>query len=906
MPRLILKSPYIKPGGEKDAGRYVRYIATREGVQKISDSRRNLPATKKQKVLIEQLTIDFPDIKELFEYEDYMAASTRENASELINIALELNPEVIQHSEIYVGYIATRPGVEKQGEHGLFADEKNPSLAEIQQEVSEHKGNVWTHIFSLRREDAERLGFNKAQAWRDLLLSHRGTISDAMKIPQDEFRWCAAYHDAGHHPHVHMVAYSTDPKGGYLTKKGIQEIKSAIARDIFRQDLTSIYEQKTEYRAEVAEQARETMDHLIQKMQSGVHENSVVERLLLELSEQLKDTGGKKVYGYLKAPLKRMVDQIVDALAESPVVADCYQKWWEIQCEILRTYMDESPELLPLSRQKEFQSIKNMIIKEALRLSDEHFVPDYENETHDDPQREWDDALEAEDNLTGSAANIFQSDVTSKIHIEWGEDYLLARQHLFGGDEVEQDFIKGRELFEKEAADGNVLAMHDLARMAMDGLGSEPDRELAQQWYKKALDGFLLLEEEKESAYLEYRIGKMNAAGLGTGQDYKEAASWYQKASAKDHKYALYSLAGLYHRGQGVSQSLQEAFQLYERSALKDFPYAHYELARMLQKGEGVQKDADRGEEHFRKAFSGFCEMEQQVRDDKLQYRLGWMLLTGTGTEKDESLARECFEKSARLGNPHAQYQLARLYLKNPASDPYQIADAIRWMEQAAVDGNAAAQYQLAKVYRDGVYVEKDISKAIDLFQRSANQGSDFAAYALGKLLLDGLELPRDIEEALHWLTLAAERNNQYAQYGLGKLYLEEEDIPKDVDAALRWLTASAEQGNQFAQYALGKIYLLGKEVPKDKEKAIYYFAAAAAQGNEYAQYFLDHMEELPHPSLALATTRLLHHLGNIFLDKSVPPASAGGQHTDRKLRQKLMEKKIAQGHARRDHELTH
>lgn len=905
MPRLILKSPYIKPGGGKNAGGYVQYIATREGVQKISDSRRNLPATKKQKALIEQLTIDFPDMKELFEYEDYIASPTRENASELITMALEVNLEVIQHSEIYVGYIATRPGTQKQGEHGLFSDEKNPALAAIRQEVSEHKGNVWTHIFSLCREDAERLGFDKAEAWRDLLMTHRDTISQAMKIPQGEFRWCAAYHDAGHHPHVHMVAYSADPKGGYLTKNGIQEIKSAVARDIFRQDLTSIYEQKTGYRREVMEQIKETMDTLIQKMQNGVHENPVVERLLLELAEQLKDADGKKVYGYLKAPLKKMVDQIVDALAGSPLVTNCYQKWWELQCEILRTYKDELPELLPLSRQKEFQPIKNMIIKEALGLGGSAFVTDIESQSDDDAPQEWSDALEAEDDPKEQKGNVLQSDCTSKLHIEWSEDYLLARQHLFGGDEVEQDFFKARELFIKEAEEGNVLAMYDLGRMAQDGLGSEPDKELAERWYEKALNGFLILEEEKKSAYLEYRIGKMNAAGLGTGQDYGKAALWFQKACMRDHKYALYSLAGLNQRGQGVPQNLGESFRLYERSALKDFPYAHYELARMLQKGEGTQKDSVCAEAHMEKAFQGFRSLEEKGRDDKLQYRIGWMLLTDTGTEKDETLAREYFEKAAQLGNPHAQFQLAKLYLSDKESDPFQIQDAIRWLEQAAGDGNPAAQYQLAKVYRDGMHVEIDIQKAIELLQMAAEKEHDYASYALGKLYLDGAETHKDIEKALCWLIHSADRNNPHAQYNLGKIYLEGEDIPKNVDAAVRWLSASAVQGNQFAQYTLGKVYLLGKEVTKDKEKAISFFTAAAAQGNEYAQYFLDHMDDLQKPSLALATTRLMHHLGNIFRDKSVPSPASGGQHTDRKLRQKLLEKKIAQGHARGDHEIT-
>lgn len=906
MPRLILKSPYIKQGDEKNVGGYIRYIATREGVQKISDSSKNLPSTIKQQKLIEQLTLDFPDMKELFEFEDYVAASTRGNASELIYMALEANLEVWRHSETYIGYIATRPGVQKLAEHGLFTDERNPSLAAIQQEVSEHKGNVWTHIFSIRREDAERLGFDKAEAWRDLLLTHRDTISRSMKIPLDEFRWCAAFHDAGHHPHVHMVAYSSSPKGGYLTKKGIWEIKSAIAKDIFRQDLTAIYEQKTGYRSEVVEQTRDSLNTLIQRMQSGIHEGPVVEELMLQLSEQLKDVSGKRVYAYLKAPVKKKVDQIVDKLAENPLVSECYQKWWKLQSEILQTYKDDLPELLPLSKQKEFQSIKNMIIRESLGLDDVSDTLDYESRIDDDPPSDWDDALEDENSSTEPEDNMYSNDEPKKLHVAWNEEYMLARQHLFGGDEVAQDFSKAGELFMQEAECGNVLAMYDLARMLKDGLGCEPDTEFAGHWYEKALDGFITLEKEKESAYLEYRIGKMNAAGLGTEQDYVKAALWFRKACSKNHKYALYSLAGLLHRGQGVPQNLTEAYRRYARAALKGFPYAHYELAKMLKNGEGTQKDSVLAEVHMKEAFLGFLDLERQGKDDKLQYRLGWMLLTGTGTNKNVELAREYFEKAARLGNSHAQYHLSMLYLMDNTPDPYQIKEAIEWMNQAAKDGNALAQYQLAKMYRDGIHIEKDIQKAISLFQNAAGSENHYAAYALGKLLVDGAETPKDMEKALYWLTYAAERSNPHAQYRLGKLYLAEERIPKNVDAALRWLTASAEQGNQFAQYTLGKVYLLGKEVLKDKEKAIYYFTAAASHGNEYAKYFLDHMEELRNPSLVLAGTRLLRHLGNIFQDKSIPPVMSGNNHTDSKLRQKLTEKKLLQGHARGDHELTH
>ena len=211
MAKLILKSPYIKSTG--GASGYLKYIATRERVEIIPDDR---PPTRKQEQLITKLVKDFPDSKTLYEYEDYIAKPTKANASAFITLALESNWDALNESDQYMKYIATRPRAERLGEHGLFGDEDGVVLDKAMEEMENYTGNVWTHIVSLKREDAARLGFDNAAAWRDLLRAHRNDIAAAMKIPPNDFRWYAAFHDEGDHPHVHMMAWSAKAGQAYL------------------------------------------------------------------------------------------------------------------------------------------------------------------------------------------------------------------------------------------------------------------------------------------------------------------------------------------------------------------------------------------------------------------------------------------------------------------------------------------------------------------------------------------------------------------------------------------------------------------------------------------------------------------------------------------------------------------
>ena len=218
-------------------------------------------------------------------------------------------------------------------------------------------------------EDAERLGYDSAEAWRDLVRACLPEIARGYKIHPDHLRWYAAFHRKEKQVHIHMVIFSTDPKEGYLTKAGIRQVKSAFARRIYQQDLLHVYERKTAYRDTLQREARQAMVELVQQMKSGTAENPKLELLLEDLAQRLRSAKGKKVYGYLPPRTKAVVDEIVDLLAQDQRVAQAYELWYQMREEICRTYSEDLPKRLPLSRQKEFKTVRNLVVREALRLS---------------------------------------------------------------------------------------------------------------------------------------------------------------------------------------------------------------------------------------------------------------------------------------------------------------------------------------------------------------------------------------------------------------------------------------------------------------------------------------------------------------------------------------------------------
>lgn len=899
MAKLVTKFKYLNPNCDTNIGGYVRYIATREGVEKIDDSKKLSPATKKQERFIEKILQDFPDAKEMLEYEDYQKDKTIGNASEFITRALEDNAHEVMSTKTYADYIATRPRAERFGTHGLFTDDGiEVKLNKVSQELNLHGGNVWTAIVSLRREDAERLGFNTGIRWRDMLRTQTQALASNLKIPMENLRWYAAFHNESHHPHVHLLAYSVIENEGYLTKQGVHNLRSSFAKDIFAQDLLCTYEKQTEHRDSLRRKSREIIREMVEKINTGVYDNPKLEQQLMKLADRLSRTGGKKVYGYLKADVKAVIDSIVEELAGDERIGALYDLWYEQREEVLKTYIQEMPKRIPLSQNKEFKSIKNAVIQEAMNLVTEKKIIEEIEETGEEKMTE--DETEQKENMMFCPENepiemetsedkadigIIYDSYTRPFRYQkkskrddtwWSSAYKQARLCLYGTKETKPDFGQALSLMQKEAERGNGFAMHDVGKMILSGLGCEANKETAQEWFRKAYTAFCVKEKTaKNKNYFQYRIGKLYSFGYGVEQDYGKAALWYEKA--KENPFALYSLGVLYLRGQGVELDKERAFVLFMKAAThstKPNAYAQYELGKMYQDGIGTVVSPGDSAKWYEKAYQGFLRIEQNMADDKLYYRLGQMNLTGKGTEVNLPKAGEYFEKAAELDNQDAMFGLGKLHL-NPEYENYDVSKAVDFLLKAAKSGHSQAQYLLGKLFLTGEVVTKNTAYAlrwleesvaqensyaqyllgktllygnedilpdgrrgVGLLEQSISQKNSMAAYILGKAYLEGTSVLQDINKAVCLLMTATKQNNPYAGYLLGKLYYRGEVVSKDVSKALCYLEQSAGLGNEFAAYLAGKIYLT-EEGTRDVTKAIWYLESAWEKGNHYAGYQL-------------------------------------------------------------------
>lgn len=740
MAKLVTKFKYLKPSEGRNLGGYVKYIATREGVHMIDDTGKLAPTTMKQKQFIEKLLKDFPDSQEMLEYEDYLKEQTVGNASEFITRVLEDNAYEVMNTKTYADYIATRPRAQRFGSHGLFTDDGvQVILSKVSEELNLHGGNVWTVIISLRREDAERLGFNDGVRWRDMLRTQTEALATNLKIPMENLKWFAAFHNESHHPHVHLIAYSSQEQEGYLTKQGVNNLRRSFANDIFAQDLLCLFEKQTEYRDALRKESRVRIEEIIAELNQGNFDNPKVEELLLQLADRLSKTSGKKVYGYLKADVKAIVDRIVGELEKDTRIAELYNLWYEQTEEIRKTYTETLPSRVPFSQNKEFKSIRNAVIQEAVHIMSGKYDADIKEIPLDREQVEnysmEDDAFEY--TYTENEYRTYSG--RKKKDTWWTDEYKKARFYYYGTKDIPSDFPKAFELMEREAEKGNGFAMHDLAKMYLLGLGCDKDEELAQEWFAKTYEAFIKQEAKtKFNEYLQYRIGKLYVFGYGVEQSYQKAAEWYQKAVNAMNPFAAYALGSLYRRGQGVEQDDKKAFELYKMAANNQrFPnaYAAYELGRMCKKEIGTEQDLQASSEWYKQAYEGFLKIEESMADEKLYYRLGQMNMNGIGTKIDYEKAREYYKKALELENVDALYGLGRLYLKKD----YEYRDrekAIEYLTQAAEQGHEYAQkllewlrnnrspsgmtgminlmYHISRVFRDKLAKEHSLKGGVD------------------------------------------------------------------------------------------------------------------------------------------------------------------------------------------------
>ena len=745
--QLIVTSRYLKSGNQKIKNKrrnYTKYIATRETVE-VRDQNtidRNDNATKNQKELIDDLLIDFPEAKRYLEYGDYIADSTVENASELISTIIERNADIIGNRQNFVGYMAMRPGVQKRGSHGLFNEKDEPIILDrVANEIANHKGNVWSHVVSLRREDAIRLGYDNSEVWRDLVKRHISDIAKAQRIPLCNLKWYAAFHDTTHHPHIHLLVYSTNPKQGFLTTKGIDQIRSAFANDVFHDNLQSIYQEQTLSRDELKAVSRTEFESIVRKIQQGGFDDPQLENLVLKLNSQLQKVKGKKVYGYLPPDVKETVNSIFSELAKDNNIRQLYEKWCSLESLKYKSYTQKEKELPPLVDNKVFQPVRNMIIRTVLdmnypvidveieepepteQFANDDFYVDISPQFDESEQSENDkvtfsnnDDLTAED-FIWSGENAVTVDVDdapkSKYYLKWSSSYKEACKLIYNKRSKLEDFQKAEQLLLNESGAGNVLAIQDLGKLySTDKLG-EKDEKKSFSFYEEAFQGFMEIEPDSDfmfpyepkykgqvmkpvdmRSYVWYRIGKMHCYGLGTEQDYEKAFEWFLKSAQEGNKFAQYSLANLYYYGNGVEKDLSQAFLWYRKSSEQGQPYAPYAVAQMYDKGEYVSQSEETAQRYYKVALSGFLELESKDQaDDNLYYKLGAMYKKGLGTEIDIPKAIEYFEKSAE--NMWSTYQLGRLYLFGAEGVEKDKEKAAQWLTKSANDGNEYAQNML-------------------------------------------------------------------------------------------------------------------------------------------------------------------------------------------------------------------
>lgn len=909
MSQLIVTSRYLKNGNQKNKTKrrnYTKYIATRETVeirsQKFVD--RNANATKNQEQLINDLINDFPESKRYLEYDDYEREPTIENAGELISTIVERNADVVGNRQNFVGYMAMRPGVEKRGSHGLFNEKDEPIiLNQAANEIAEHKGNVWSHVVSLRREDAVRLGYDNSDAWRELVKRHISDIAKAQNIPLCNLKWYAAYHDTTHHPHIHLLVYSTNPKQGFLTKAGIDKIRSAFANDIFHDDLQSIYQEQTVSRDELKAVSKNEFESIVNIIASNDHTDPQLEELIRKLYIQLQNVKGKKVYGYLPKEIKETVNKIFSELAKDENIRQLYDKWCSLERLKYKTYTLKETELPELSANKVFQPLRNMIIRTVLNMKP--FDANTEIEGSEPNDEYFDNTPQNMSPLFDEAEPLAEKETDEsaaaiKNYIKWNDQYKKACKLIYGKDAKLNDFKKAEQLLLSESQRGNVLAVYDLGKLySTDKLG-ERNEETSIAKYTRALQGFLQIEpnSKKLKPYVQYRIGKMFCYGLGTEQDYEKAFEWFERSAKQKNKFAQFSLANLYYYGSGVEKDLSQAFLWYQRSSSQGQPYAAYSIAQMYRYGEYVTKDNDTAQRYYKQALSGFLKIESDdMANDDLFYKLGQMFKFGLGTDSDVTKAIEYFRRSAEMNNKNGLFEYGKALLIGEHI-PQDTDSALKILEKAVKLKNSNAKRFLALEYISGEHLEQDFEKGIALLTECADSGDVIACYRLGKIYLESEIMPQNLDKAEKYLLLA--EDNEYTQYALAKLYLQEEKY--DIQKAVNYFEKSADK-NHWASYQLGRIYLFGaKDIERDKEQAIEWFTKSANDGNEYAQAILDEISKFENDLLANTIFSLFVSLSRCIQDSYDNDRKDLQSIVDRKLMRVIRRKKMELGEKEENH----
>lgn len=884
--RFILNSRYFhiaKPGeavgGNALLGSHienlVEYVGTRETVDyNLKDVSNTAPATEKQKETIDRLLRaakkDYEKY-ECLEYNDYKENPTLKNASELISRLSEdiyLDGSFDEAANL-VEYAAKRPGAYRIGEHGLFSSYDNVDLQQAMAEISSHKGNVWTHILSLRREDAANLGYESQKPWRDLVKSNIDLIAKEHGIKSQNLRWYAAMHNTTHHPHIHLFVFSSDPKEGFLSEKknrSITKLRSKFASEIFKEERHEIYIRKDTYQTELIEKSRNILDELLKNPNSFFENQQLMEiaNKMITLSERLPQTGRRK-YGFLKAEEKNLVNDIQIKLIENNTkLNELYQNWCNEKYQ-LDKYYTTKVETIPIDKNDNFKVIKNEIIKHAYNIKEildaklsanasstpQHLSDEYSNgfyqskndfeildttavPTYNEmPKSVYYDS-DNKTTITGKFEKLYQQSVN--LDTRTGESCRKLADCYNYGNGTEKNPAEA-QMWYGISADNykDSIAAYRLGQMYLYGAdGIETDVELGNYYCKTA---FCLFRDEIKNSEFFYNLENEDTSYLP-----------YFSDVGKEDAYKEYLIGRMYLNGEGVEQNYFSSFKAFELAAKNGYAHANYYIGNQYYYGLGFEQDFEKALHYYSKASS--------QGDSYATYKIGKMYLNGEGTETNLKQAEHFFNKATN-NVVLANYDLAKLYEENPTVFPDVSKEYIYSLYSVALKGlieqetedihDSFTEIRIANMYLNGKGTEVNIPEAVKWFEKAAKLENPNASYQLGCIYSSDKSGVKDLEKSYKNYALAlkgyekaeTENSNATAEYRIGMMYLNGLGVDKDIKKALSWLNKATLNGNDSAAYKLAVLYDEGVEITQDTEKARVYYTLSAELGNPYAEFKL-------------------------------------------------------------------
>ncbi len=854
------------------------------GIEEAEITESDSPATQKQIERIEQFVEAVPSLKDCMEYLDFKSDPTFQNASDFLGNAFEnaLGQNVDSETmKMMIQYIASRPGVIKDGHHGLFSAEEHTDLQAYIDEVSHHDGNIWSNVISLRREDADALGYNTQEMWKDTVRAHVDEIAKDANIPLNDFRWCGAMHNTGHHPHIHMMFWSQNPSvNNFLSKEGIEKIKSTFAHEIFRAEFENIYSLQNEVSEELRAKADELINRLDSSM-SNLDDNSALVAKFAALGNSLEELQGKHQYKFLPKECKALVDGILDDIGEMPEIKKLLELYEEQTGNIHLMYNNEYQprQLSQMNSNDNLYALKGMVIRAAEELSRTHEIETVEEieipEDIDVPE-EAEETVSVEDiaflnetsehfstrehsyssfetaedknHFVGSKSNrtrqkpdfgeLYRKAMNAALPDEQRADaaFRVAKHYFYGSGSCEQDYYQAQMWYGISAANGHSEASYNLGKMYVHGtIPEEKNEELGREYVAKAGFGF-------NSSLLKSNNAEIIYAISDEGQSISEFIDAKNKIRAESAKLFEYEFEPY----EGIKA---------EDNAYQGYLHSRYEylLGKIYYDGDGYYMHERTEQKHFEQDFKKALELYKLsfvTGYAHAAFNIGKMYSNGKGVVQDLNASREWFIAGAEKGDQFCAYALGSMY-QHGSGVKTNIPEAVKYYQMAVDEGNAFAQYALAGIYEQGTAeINTDKQKAHDLYARALRNWEDTPqlvadrelTYRVGRMYEKGLGTEKNAGKALENYRNAADAGHAYAQYKVAEAL--EEDNPLEAQeyyskALKQFEETLSEAPEAFLAYKVSSMYAKGHGTEESFDDSFRYAKMAADLGHAYAQYHI-------------------------------------------------------------------